>query len=102
MASYRNTILGLFCVLQGNGYVHCLKLKSCHDISAEEMSICKTGQVYKNNAPPEPLPTKLSSMVYITDILDVNTEANSMTIIADIIVSWNDSALSLHGGNDSK
>jgi hypothetical protein len=78
-----------------------MELNSCTEPN-EEIAFCKTGLVYQNNAPPNPLPTQLNSVVVITNIVDVNTESNTMTIIADITLKWNDSAVSLHGGNDSR
>jgi hypothetical protein len=85
-------------LLQGS---NSLELKSCTEAN-EEITVCKTGLMYQNNVPPEPFPALLNSKVAITDIVDVNTESNTMTIFADIILVWNDSAISLHGGNDSR
>jgi hypothetical protein len=78
-----------------------LKLDSCSEAS-DKITLCKTGLMYLNNVPPEPFPAILDTWVIITDIVDVNTESNTMTIFADIVLAWNDSGISLHGSNDSR
>jgi hypothetical protein len=58
------------------------KLNYCSEEN-DKVTIRKNSLMYLDNFSPEPYPTILNTVVRITDIVDVNTESNTMTIFAD-------------------
>ena len=76
-------------------------LPSC-DLTFEEETICKTVKVYESNEVPEPHPLILAPTFTLHDIVEVDDEKNSLTILVDVSVEWNDTRLTMKGTNKSE
>ena len=64
-------------------------LKSCSD-DHEVLTIClKEGDLYKS-----PLPTLISSDLYLVEIIDIDEDKNSVSIQVDLWTYWKDQLIS--------
>ncbi len=73
-------------------------LKLCSELS-EKLKICKMSESYVNNDPPEPQPATVHPVLDIYDITEINEADQTLTIFADILISWEDPGISFTDSN---
>ena len=74
------------------------KLKLCSEKS-ERPQICKMDESYVNNDPPEPHPATVYPVLDIYDITEIDEADQTVTIFADILISWEDPGISFTATN---
>ncbi len=72
--------------------------KVCTEFS-EDPELCKMKPVYKNNKPPFPWPASIAVSIEIYDIIEVHAADQTITIFANILISWIDPMLSFSAAN---
>ena len=63
-------------------------IKSCD--KSEENTVCFKDEKYAATINPEPLPTLINVTVNVNDIIDVNEEDQTVTLILKLILEWYD------------
>ena len=89
-----------------------LELNLCHGesllplCSVEKISevpyLCKLNNDHCSACPPKPWPTKVTPIVNIKDLLNLDKDKKSLTVSAEIFLSWVDPAISVKTPNNSK
>ena len=59
--------------------------------------LCKLKIDYQTNKPPRPWPCIITPYIDLKNVMDVDHDKKSMTLYVNLITSWYDKALSLHG-----
>ena len=59
------------------------------------LQLCKKSQIY----PKDSLPILVQPMIYVHEILALNENANSLTVSMHMRLSWNDTNISVKGGD---
>ncbi len=69
-------------------------MKICSEPSTKD-KLCQMNQDYSHNEPPMPHPAEVEVVVDVYDISEINEELQTLTMFADIIISWNDPEVSV-------
>ncbi len=69
-------------------------MKLCSETSTKD-KLCQMNQDYFHNEPPKPHPAEVEVVVDVYDISEINEELQTLTLFADIIISWTDPEVSV-------
>ena len=73
--------------------IEALELVKCEDLK-QKNQLCAKDDNYDKTKVPGTIPTKLTPLMNIYDVTEVNEYKNSVTIYVQIIVKWIDERLS--------
>ena len=75
-----------------------LKMKLCSE-KTERPKVCQMSEDYIDNDPPRPWPATVNTIVDIVDVTEIDEADQTLTIFADIIISWTDPGVSFTADN---
>ena len=64
--------------------------------------LCKLNNEHCSACPPKPWPAKITPIVNIKDILDLDKDKKSLTVFTEINLIWDDPAISVKTPNNSE
>ena len=68
----------------------------------EDPYLCKLSNEHCSACPPKPWPAKVTPIVNIKDIVDLDKNKKSLTVVTEITLSWDDPNISVRTPNDSE
>ena len=81
-------------------FVSTFALSYCNEKMIEDNPktlLCKEDDTYCPVCPPKDWPRKIDPIIDFKDVLDVNEEKKSITILINLILIWNDTSISHRG-----
>ena len=73
--------------------IACKDLELCKDV--EDEILCKLNEDYRLDYPPDPWPAKIQPVVRINEVIEVNENKQSLTILMKVIQEWIDPTLNV-------
>ena len=67
------------------------------DVENSTIQLCKDNDTYCPVCPPKDWPAEINPIIDFKDVLEVNEEKKSITILIDLILIWHDYAISHTG-----
>ena len=76
----------------------CKDLEPCNQV--EDEILCKSNEDYRLDYPPDPWPAMIQPVVRIQEIIEVNENKQSLTILMKVIQEWIDPTLNVKNPQD--
>ena len=67
----------------------------------EIRQICKRFQDHCPVCPPKPYPVEVTAVLDLKDVLEINANKKTMTVLTNIILTWKDEGISVFVPNNT-